>query len=247
MNIKPDYGIDAPGIILALAIFGIILPCGQLYIFYYLASSYANPLFIPFGYFAAGCTLVSLWVTALLMLLTSKYGKLIQSRRVLNMISWTGTEVVLDAGCGRGLFAIQVAKYYSTVGKIVGVDIWNQRDLSNNSAQAAYENAVIQGVADRIEFHDGNICDLSYDDAIFDVVVSSMVIHNIAFYEDRMQALTELMRVIKPGGYLLVQDIFYTQEYYDFFANSEYITHVELSGFQWGMFPLSRVLIVKKI
>jgi len=247
MKIKPNYGIDAPGVIKHLMVFGIILPIGYLVLFNYLAQSYGNPLFLTFGYFAAGSTAISLWVTAGMMFVTSKFSKERQALRMLRKIPWNGTEYVLDVGCGGGLLAIQVAKYFSQEGNIVGVDIWSQQDLGNNSAQAALQNAQIEGVADRIEVQTGNVCDLVYDDGLFDVVVSSFVIHNIAEYDDRMLALTEMMRVLKPGGYLLVQDIFYTQEYFNFFANSQDIRQVELSGLQWAMFPPPRILMVQKV
>jgi len=247
MKIKPNYGIDAPAVIKHLIIFGIMLPLCYLVLFYYLAQSYSNPLFVTFGYFAAGSTAISLWVTAGMMFITSKFSKERQAQRLLRTIQWNGNEYVLDAGCGRGLLAIQVAKYFSKNGHVVGVDIWNQQDLSNNSVQETVKNTQIEGVADRVDIQTGNICDLSYDDGVFDVVVSSFVVHNVSEYEDRMIALSEMMRVLKPGGYLLVQDIFYTQEYFNFFSDSQDVRQVELSGLQWGMFPPPRILMVQKI
>ena len=47
------------------------------------------------------CGLMAVW-----MLLYSVYGKLKHRDRILNMIDWKGSEMVLDVGTGRGLLAI---------------------------------------------------------------------------------------------------------------------------------------------
>lgn len=245
---KPNYGIDAPIVIALLCVFGILIPLGYWGLFSYFAYRYENLDFLRFGYMAGILTGLFFGLIAGLMLWTSKIGKVAQVRKVLDMISWQGTEFVLDAGTGRGLYANKIAKHYCPKGKVVGVDIWNKSDLSGNSLENAQNNAQLEGlkVAENVLFETADIRDLDYDDNMFDVVVSSLVIHNIVDYEERMQALSELMRVLKPGGYLVIQDIFKTVEYFEFFARSEYVREVELSGFQWRMFPPTRVLIVRK-
>jgi SAM-dependent methyltransferase len=48
---------------------------------------------------------------------------------------------------------------------------------------------------------------LSFPDASFDVVTSSLAIHNLRSLTSRFQALDEALRVLRPGGKVVVADI----------------------------------------
>ncbi|HEY5005938.1 MAG TPA: class I SAM-dependent methyltransferase [Ktedonobacteraceae bacterium] len=70
-------------------------------------------------------------------------------------------------------------------------------------------NAQIEGVLERVEARDGDMCDLSFlADGSIDVVVASKSIHNIPTHEGRRQAMSEITRVLKPGGRVALMDIF---------------------------------------
>lgn len=80
------------------------------------------------------------------------------------------------------------------------------RDQSGNSAAATLANVTAAGVAGRVEVRTADMTALPFPDASFDVVTSAMAIHNIRSAEGRYRAVDEAMRVLRPGGQLLIAD-----------------------------------------
>jgi ubiquinone/menaquinone biosynthesis C-methylase UbiE len=143
------------------------------------------------------------------------YSKVVKPRereRLLDLIPWRGEERVLDVGCGRGLLLVGAARRLTT-GRAVGVDVWHGLQLSGNSPQAVEENARRAGVAERVEVHNGDARTLPFPDASFDVVLSSLVLHNIPRRSERQQAVREIARVLKPGGHVAILDARHTGDY----------------------------------
>jgi ubiquinone/menaquinone biosynthesis C-methylase UbiE len=95
----------------------------------------------------------------------------------------------------------------------VGVDVWSAKDQSGNAEEVTCRNAVLEGVAERIELHTADMRQLPFDDGSFDVVVSSLAIHNVPRAGERAKALREAARVLKKGGKLMVADIRHTRAY----------------------------------
>jgi ubiquinone/menaquinone biosynthesis C-methylase UbiE len=54
---------------------------------------------------------------------------------------------------------------------------------------------------------------LPFEDDSFDVVVSSLAIHNISGRAGREKAVSEAVRVLRPGGRLLIADVRGTRQY----------------------------------
>jgi SAM-dependent methyltransferase len=77
---------------------------------------------------------------------------------------------------------------------------------SGYSPGATLANAAAAGVADRVEVHTADMTALPFADGSFDVVTSALAIHNIPSPEGRYRAVDEAMRVLRPGGQLLVAD-----------------------------------------
>jgi len=125
---------------------------------------------------------------------------------LLDRLRLRGDERVLDLGCGRGAVLLMAAQHLTT-GRAVGVDLWRNVDQSGNSAQATQRNAVAEGVSDRVEVHTGDLTALTFEDEAFDVVLSSLAIHNIRGSANRERAIREAVRVLRPGGRLVIADI----------------------------------------
>jgi ubiquinone/menaquinone biosynthesis C-methylase UbiE len=150
--------------------------------------------------------------TAVVMFWGSKVGKLQLRDRVIASIPWRGNEMVLDVGCGHGLMLIAAAKRLTT-GKAVGVDLWQKADQAGNSLKATLHNVHLEQVADRVTLNDGDARKLMFGDNAFDVILSSWAIHNIYDASGRELAIREIIRVLKPGGRLILVDIQHIKQY----------------------------------
>jgi arsenite methyltransferase len=95
----------------------------------------------------------------------------------------------------------------------MGIDLWQAEDLSGNRPEATLENGRREGVTDRIEVVTGDMRDLPFPDASFDVVLSMNAIHNLYAATDRKKAICEIARVLKPGGRVLIVDIRHRRQY----------------------------------
>jgi len=208
-NHTPNYGLDAPVAVrnmLIAAALGIALLAARLlglWSRHDAIAVVARPLMLAGLAFGA----MALW-----MIYDSKIGKIRERETYLDKVDWSGRERVLDVGCGLGLFLIGAAKRLST-GRAVGIDKWQQEDLSDNSAEGTLRNAMIEGVADKVEVHTGDARKLPFADASFDVVLSSMALHNIYNASERQAAVREIARVLAPGGRVLIVDIRHAPAY----------------------------------
>jgi ubiquinone/menaquinone biosynthesis C-methylase UbiE len=207
MQKRPDYGIDAPLVILIQLIVSASAFALAVALF---ALGAPHPLGIPLGEVALALG-VNFLVNVAGMIWYSKIGKLRQRERLLDLIPWRGDETVLDVGCGRGLLLIGAARRL-TSGKAMGVDIWQRKSMAGNRPEAALENARLEGVAERVEVQDADARQLPFPDASFDVVVSALVLHNIPGQAGRHQAAREMARVLKPGGQVALLGIKHTNE-----------------------------------
>src|SRR5690348_5703109 len=184
---RGSYGIDAPYApafiaVVAVAEFVFAIISGQVWLF-----------------------LVALFVLAILgfYLRSTLRGKFLVWADLLDRMGLRGDERILDLGCGRGAVLLMAAQHLTT-GRAVGVDLWRKVDQSGNSAAATQRNAVAEGVADRVELHTGDLRALPFEDNGFDVVLSNFAIHNISGRAGREKAISEAVRVLRPGGRLLI-------------------------------------------
>ncbi len=106
-------------------------------------------------------------------------------------------EKVLDVGCGTGTLAIEVQQRIGATGRTCGVDPGAQQ-IARARSKAARR-------ALPIEFKVGVIEHLDFPDQTFDAVVSTLMMHHLP--DDlKRQGLSEIARVLKPGGRLVIAD-----------------------------------------
>lgn len=239
MTEKPDYGVDAPGVVRNLLLAGAICLAVAL-IFPRVTVARITVQFFPGFLYVAGL----LFLSGGLMLLYSKRGKVRHRDRILAKISWTGTESVLDVGTGRGLLLIGAAKRL-TSGHATGIDIWNSEDLSSNGPEGLMKNVELEGIPDRITVKSEDARRMSFPESSFDVVLSNLCLHNIYKRAERARACREIVRVLRPGGAAVISDYKHMREY----ANELQKAGLEvlLGAPDWiGTYPPLRILLARK-
>lgn len=238
-NRLPDYGLDAPGIVRGFLIGGgLLLIAGIAAV-----ATGHGILLVTIGWTAFFGGLVLL-TEALLMIRSSRRGKMRARDRLLDGLDLSGDETVLDVGCGRGLLLIGAAKRLPH-GKAVGIDHWSQQDLSDNSADATLANAAAEGVADRVEVRNGDMREMPFADDTFDAVVASLSIHNVYDAPGRRQAIREIVRVCKQGARVALLDFRHVGQYAQF-LREEGMSDVRVSGMSFTIFPPVRTVTATK-
>ncbi|WP_063299378.1 methyltransferase domain-containing protein [Pseudovibrio sp. WM33] len=106
-------------------------------------------------------------------------------------------ETVLDLGSGAGLDLILTAEKTGPSGKVIGIDV------SEDMITLAKRNCVQHGLQN-IELHQGVIEHLPFPDQSMDWVISNCVINLSA---DKAAVFSEINRVLKPGGKLVISDM----------------------------------------
>src|ERR1700689_3566527 len=207
---KPDYGLDAPGLVR-----GFLFGGPALFALGYFSLEWATPRnigpLIGISYSMFYCGIV-FFIESLLLMGSSYYGKFRARDRLLDSLHLRGDETVLDVGCGHGLLLIAAAKRLPR-GRSIGIDLWSQVDQGNNSWEATLQNAAFEGVAERVEVRDGDMRKLPFADASVDVVVANLAIHNISSRDGRREAISEIVRVLKFGGQVALMDVKHVGQY----------------------------------
>ena len=104
---------------------------------------------------------------------------------------------ILDMGCTIGHNSCAWANTYPDA-RVTAIDV------GAPSLRYAHARATAQGAP--VHFRQMNATDMSFDDASFDVVFSSMFLHELP-EKDILKALSEAYRVLRPGGLLLNMEL----------------------------------------
>jgi arsenite methyltransferase len=205
--VRGEYGIDGGvAAIAALAVMGAVgLVLASLAVIHARSGRVIWAVFELFG----GLVLLQTVPTYLYF---TRRGKFVVWAELLHALPLRGAEHVLDMGCGRGAVLGMVAKLVPR-GRVVGLDLWRSRDQSGNSPEAAWRNLDTEGVRNCCELQTGDMRTMPFPDSAFDLVVSSLAIHNIRGSQGRSRAIDEAVRVLRPGGRLLIADFMWTRAY----------------------------------
>ena len=106
-------------------------------------------------------------------------------------------ERVLDLGSGAGTDSLVAAQMVGPRGSVTGIDM--TPEMLANARSAASE----MGVAN-VEFAEGEVESLPFEDETFDVVISNGVIDLVP---DKVTVFSEIHRVLGPGGRIQIADV----------------------------------------
>jgi SAM-dependent methyltransferase len=192
----PGYGIDTPGVLALLVVVTFALAFTGVFVGSAVGLAWSTLFWIGAAVAAA---------LAGARIRSSARGKAEVWRSELDALGLRGDEDALDVGCGRGLVLVALARRLPG-GSATGVDIWRNADQSGNAPEIPRLNASFAGVAERVVVRDGDMVALPFADASFDVVTASLALHRLRDRAARRTALTEITRVTRAGGRVVIVD-----------------------------------------
>lgn len=121
-------------------------------------------------------------------------------------------QLVLDVAAGTADLCIETIRQGKSQ-KVVGVDI------SEGMLDVGREKVLRKGLSDKIELRVADCASLPFDDNTFDAVTCGYGVRNFAELD---RSLTEIFRVLKPGGQLRILEFTYPTNklvrfFYDFY------------------------------
>lgn len=99
------------------------------------------------------------------------------------------SDQILEVGCGTGVLAREIIKQAGPDSSVTGLD------LSESMLEVA------RSICPEVDFRQGNAMDLPFDDESFDTVIAPFM---LMFVPDPVLAVSEMWRVLKPGGRLVI-------------------------------------------
>ncbi len=108
---------------------------------------------------------------------------------------------ILEIGCTNGFSSLEIAKIVGC--SVIGIDI------NENSVKNANDRIKINKLdSSKIKFQYGNAEKLEFGDESFDLIVSG---NALSFVRDKSKAMNELLRVLKPNGFISIVPIWYRE------------------------------------
>lgn len=121
----------------------------------------------------------------------------VEWQNCVNALSPKPGEVIVDAGCGDGLRALFIAARVAPSGRVIGIEV------NEESAEKAIERIAARGMQAIASVQCGNIRSLPLPD---DSVDAWFCRETLEYLEDPMLALSEAIRVVRPGGRVVAME-----------------------------------------
>ncbi len=118
-------------------------------------------------------------------------------QRTVELAGVAAGQSVLDVGCGTGTLTLAAKAAAGSAGRVAGID------PSPEMIEAARRKAA--RARSDVEFRVGVVEALPFEDAAFDVVLSSLMLHHLPD-DVKRKGLAEIARVLKPGGRFFAVD-----------------------------------------
>jgi SAM-dependent methyltransferase len=225
-----DYGIDSWSTVVRLgyASFG----AGLVMLLAAIAHAPTGLTFVAF----VVCTVLA--ISALVLVWSSRVGKLRERVRLVDWLDLSPDAYALDAGCGTGVVLVELARRVPE-GLAVGIDLWGTTLNVAVEPQVARANAQLEGVDAQVVVTTGTIAALPFPDESFDAVTGARVLRELDGSEARVSAVREAARVLAPGGRLVVLETRKTRRIAVAMRSAD-LTDVTRSRRVWRALPPAR-------
>lgn len=121
-----------------------------------------------------------------------------RKRSLKRFVDKTAPQQILDIACGTGDYAIAIAKAMNKGSHVTGLD------LSEGMLKVMEEKVARLGMNEFISMEQGDSENMRFEDGCFDCATIGFGIRN---FENRPKGLREILRVLKPGGKLVILEL----------------------------------------
>lgn len=114
--------------------------------------------------------------------------------RALSLVSFKGSETVLDIGCGGGAALNKMSRMLPK-GKLFGID------HSDTAVGLATKNNASDTDSGKMHIQRAEVASMPFEDGMFDVILT---VESFYFWKEPQSELKEVYRVLKSGGTLVI-------------------------------------------